>query len=100
MTAVHRDVQTAGETQAEDQGLTRYVADFVAGTTLAALPQVAVDNGKKSILAGLRLALSGSVAKSGELVRRPLADLNLGAGPSTWPGSGPTVGQSSAAVPT
>ncbi|HEY9550066.1 MAG TPA: MmgE/PrpD family protein [Kiloniellaceae bacterium] len=88
MTAVHRDVQTAGETQAEDQGLTRYVADFVAGTTLEALPQVAVDNGKKSILDGLGLALSGSVAKSGELVRRHLADLNLGAGPATVIGSG------------
>src|SRR3546814_2868990 len=97
MTAVHREVQTAGETQAEDQGLTRYVADFVAGTTLEALPQVAVDNGKKSILDGLGLALSGSVAKSGELVRRHLADLNLGAGPATVIGSGLKVAPSFAA---
>lgn len=88
MTAVHRDVQTAGETQAEDQGLTRYVADFVAGTTLEALPQVVVDNGKKSILDGLGLALSGSVAKSGALVRRHLAELNLGTGPATVIGCG------------
>src|SRR3546814_671273 len=87
MTAVHRDVQTAGETQAEDHGLTRYVAYFVAGTTLEALPQVVVDNGKKSILDGLGLALSGSVAKSGALVRRHLAELNLGTGPATVIGS-------------
>src|SRR3546814_645913 len=88
MTAAQRDVPTAGETQAEAEGLTRYVADFVAGTTLEALPQVVVDNGKKSILDGLGLALSGSVAKSGELVRRHLAELNLGAGPATVIGSG------------
>src|SRR3546814_4037101 len=88
MTAAQRDVPTAGETQAEAEGLTRYVADFVAGTTLEALPQVVVDNGKKSILDGLGLALSGSVAKSGELVRRHLAELNLGDGPATVIGSG------------
>src|SRR3546814_6331997 len=61
--------------------------DFVAGAALDDLPQVVVDNGKKSILDGLGLALSGSVAKSGELVRRHLADLNLGTGPATVIGS-------------
>jgi 2-methylcitrate dehydratase PrpD len=43
--------------------------------------------GKKSILDGLGLALSGSVAKSGEYVRQHLADLNLGDGPATVIGS-------------
>ena len=64
-------------------GLTRYVADFVRDTMLDDLPEVVVANGKKSILDGLGLALSGSVAKSGELVRGHLAGLNLGAGPAT-----------------
>src|SRR3546814_8838583 len=86
MTAV-LDAKAAGKASAEGEGLTRYVADFVAGAALDDLPQVVVDNGKKSILDGLGLALSGSVAKSGELVRRHLADLNLGTGPATVIGS-------------
>ena len=87
MTAALKDAKTAGKAKAEGEGLTRYVADFVAGTALSDLPKVAIDNGKKSILDGLGLALSGSVAKSGELVRRHLADLNLGKGPATVIGS-------------
>lgn len=87
MTAALRDAKSAGKPEAEGEGLTRYVADFVAGTALSDLPQVVVDNGKKSILDGLGLALSGSVAKSGELVRRHLAELSLGAGPATVIGS-------------
>jgi len=91
MTAVLKDAKAAGKAAgkaaAEGEGLTRYVADFVADTAMSDLPQVVVDNGKKSILDGLGLALSGSVAKSGELVRRHLAELNLGKGPATVIGS-------------
>jgi len=87
MTAVLSETKAAGQTDAAGEGLTRYVADFVESTGLGDLPQVVVDNGKKSILDGLGLALSGSVAKSGELVRRHLADLNLGKGPATVIGS-------------
>ncbi|MGF1631802.1 MAG: MmgE/PrpD family protein [Kiloniellaceae bacterium] len=87
MTAVLTGAKTAGKAGAEGEGLTRYVAEFVEGAGLSDLPQVVVDNGKKSILDGLGLALSGSVAKSGELVRRHLAELNLGAGPATVIGS-------------
>src|SRR4051794_36105727 len=67
--------------------LTWQVADFICGTAVTDLPANVVDLGKKSILDGLGLALSGAVAKSGELVRRHLADLALGSGPSTVIGS-------------
>ncbi|MBI5277242.1 MAG: MmgE/PrpD family protein [Burkholderiales bacterium] len=67
--------------------LSGYVADFICGTQIADLPGDVVTLGKKHILDGLGLALSGSVARSGELVRRHLADLNLGAGPATVIGS-------------
>lgn len=87
MTAALSNAKTADNAEAKGEGLTHYVADFVAGAQLADLPQVVVDNGKKSILDGLGLALSGSVAKSGELVRRHLDSLNLGAGPATVIGS-------------
>ena len=86
MTAALSETQTAAK-DTSGEGLTRYVAEFVESASLADLPQVVVDNGKKSILDGLGLALSGSVAKSGELVRRHLADLHLGTGPATVIGS-------------
>jgi 2-methylcitrate dehydratase PrpD len=73
--------------QVGGDNLTRYVADFVCTTQSADLPEDVVALGKKSILDGIGLALSGSVAKSGELVRRHLTDLNLGAGPATVIGS-------------
>ena len=73
--------------EAAHDGLTWQVARFICGTAAADLPSNVADLGKKSILDGLGLALSGAVAKSGELVRRHLADLSLGAGPSTVIGS-------------
>jgi 2-methylcitrate dehydratase PrpD len=63
--------------------LTRYVADFVCGTRLQDLPADVVALGKKSILDGLGLALSGGATPLGAMVRRHFADLNLGAGPAT-----------------
>jgi 2-methylcitrate dehydratase PrpD len=62
---------------------TRYVTEFVRSTDLADLPDEVAALGKKSILDGLGLALSGSVAKSGELVRRHLTSLGLASGPAT-----------------
>lgn len=70
-----------------DNGLTKYVAGFICDTSFGDLPGDVVELGKKSILDGLGLAISGSVAKSGQLVRRHLLDLSLGAGPSTIIGS-------------
>ena len=87
MTAATTNAGATGQPGAEDEGLTRYVAEFVAGTSLGDLPAVVVANGKKSILDGLGLALSGSVARSGELVRRHLAELDLNVGPASVIGS-------------
>jgi 2-methylcitrate dehydratase PrpD len=71
-----------------DQGsLTGYVADFVVKTRFDDIPQEVVALGKKSILDGLGLALAGSVAKSGALVRRHLDALGQGAGRATIIGS-------------
>ena len=69
------------------QGLTVDVADFIRATRIDDLPEAVIENGKKSILDGLGLALSGSVAKSGEYVQRHLSGLNLGPGPATVIGS-------------
>ncbi|HJR23300.1 MAG TPA: MmgE/PrpD family protein, partial [Dongiaceae bacterium] len=63
--------------------LTRYVATFIAGAKFDDLPSDVVALGKKSILDGIGLALSGAVARSGELVRKHLDSLNLAAGPAT-----------------
>ena len=76
-----------GKAETTDGGLTAYVAGFIHETEASDLPEDVVALGKKSILDGLGLALSGSVAKSGELVRRHLSDLGLGAGPATVIGS-------------
>jgi 2-methylcitrate dehydratase PrpD len=72
-------------------GLTKYVAAFIEQTRAEDIPGDVIALGKKSILDGLGLALSGSVAKSGELVRRHLDDLGIGSGAATVIGSGRRV---------
>jgi len=67
--------------------LTAYVADFIASTKYTDLPKDVVQLGKKSILDGLGLALAGSVAKSGALVRRHLQGLGCTGGASSVIGS-------------
>ena len=79
------------ERTAVDVELTRYVAEFINETRAEDLSAEVVDLGKKSILDGLGLALSGSVAKSGELVRRHLDELGLGQGTATVIGGGRKV---------
>jgi 2-methylcitrate dehydratase PrpD len=74
--------------QPADQQLTRYVAEFIQGTQLKDLPPEVVVLGKKHILDGLGLALSGGASHCGELVRRHLGELGLGAGPATVIGTG------------
>jgi 2-methylcitrate dehydratase PrpD len=63
--------------------LTRYVSDFICSAKPSDLPQDVVALGKKSILDGLGLALSGGASHCGGLVRRHLGELHLGAGPAT-----------------
>ena len=76
---------------AKKTGLTTYVADFVVSTTVEDLPGDVVALGKKSILDGIGLALSGSVAQSGVLVRRHLDELGLAPGAATVIGAGRKV---------
>lgn len=71
----------------ETTGLTLEVAAFIHGAKIGDLPEMVLANGKKSILDGLGLALSGSVAKSGEFVRRHLDDIGAGSGTATVIGS-------------
>src|SRR5882724_2727916 len=59
------------------EGVTKYVAQFVADTTFAQMPVDVLELGKKSILDGLGLALAGSVAESGPLVLKYLRNLGL-----------------------
>ncbi|WP_406857774.1 MmgE/PrpD family protein [Alsobacter sp. KACC 23698] len=73
----------SAKTAADRADTTWYVAEFVHDAQASDLPSDVVALGKKSILDGLGLALSGSVARSGELVRRHLDDLALGDGPAT-----------------
>ncbi len=73
--------------QSKGNGLTAEVARFVLGTEAGALPAVVVENGRKSILDGLGLALSGSVAQSGVLVRRHLDDISAAGEGATVIGS-------------
>ncbi len=59
------------------RGLTDEVVDFITGTQGSDLPDDLIELGKKSILDGLGLALSGTVAKSGELVATYLSSMAL-----------------------
>ncbi len=49
--------------------VTGYAADFIVNTRYADLPGEVIELARKSILDGLGLALCGSAAKSGEIVR-------------------------------
>jgi 2-methylcitrate dehydratase PrpD len=67
-----------------EQKITHEVADFILRTTVRDLPAEVAEAGKKSILDGIGLALAGSVAKTGDLVRTHLQSLALAAdGPAT-----------------
>jgi 2-methylcitrate dehydratase PrpD len=64
--------------QAADQdGLTRRVAEFIVRTRYADLPHEALDLGKKSILDGIGLALVGSAGAIGRLTHTYLQSLGL-----------------------
>jgi len=56
-------------TSRRGEGLTREVGAFVVQTGFEGLPAELLELGRKSILDGLGLALSGSVAKSGQLAQ-------------------------------
>jgi 2-methylcitrate dehydratase PrpD len=56
---------------------TSYVADFILNTHYADIPAEVLELGRKSILDGLGLALSGSIADSGEIVRKYLTETGI-----------------------
>jgi 2-methylcitrate dehydratase PrpD len=78
---------SAERLKVDPASLTGEVAGFVASRRYADLPAEVVTLGKKSILDGLGLALAGSVAKSGALIRRHLQGLGCSGGTSSVVGS-------------
>jgi len=85
--AAHEGTATPQSTPA----LTVEVAEFVHRTRYDDLPKELIELGKKSMLDGLGLALSGSVADSGRIVRTYLDGLGLNKSGATVIGSGMQV---------
>lgn len=65
------------------QHLTKYVADFVASTKYEDIPANVIELGKTSILDGIGLALCGSIAKTGTLIRHYIHGLGCTTGDAT-----------------
>ena len=59
-------------------GLTRYVAEFVANTKYEDIPPDVIELGKKSILDGIGLALSGSKAETADLIQNYVKQFSFG----------------------
>ena len=74
-------------TSSYGEGLTQEVAAFVVETGYEKIPSEVIELGKKSMLDGLGLALSGSVAESGKITQRYLKNQGL-IGESTVIGTG------------
>src|SRR6202167_5528466 len=75
----------------EPPAVTSCVADFIINTRYPDLPPDVIELAKKSILDGIGLALCGSVAKSGEIIRDYLHSNGL---VSTGPHSATVIGSS------
>jgi 2-methylcitrate dehydratase PrpD len=71
--------------------VTSYVADFIVSTSYTGIPGEVIELAKKSMLDGLGLALCGSVAASGEIVRNYLKSNGL---VSTGPQAATVIGSS------
>jgi 2-methylcitrate dehydratase PrpD len=73
--------------RADTPAATGYVADFIVNTHYGDVPAEVIELARKSILDGLGLALSGSVAETGEIVRKYLSSSGLAGGGATVIGS-------------
>lgn len=67
--------------------LTGQVAEFVVHTQFSEIPAETIELGKKSILDGLGLALSGSKAETAGLIEQYIKSLGCGSGSATVLGS-------------
>ena len=67
--------------------LTAHVAEFVVNTQLSEIPRETLELGKKSILDGLGLALSGSKAETAGLIEQYVKSLGCGSGGAAVLGS-------------
>jgi 2-methylcitrate dehydratase PrpD len=67
--------------------VTARVAEFVVGTQLSEIPDESIELGKKSILDGLGLALSGSKAETAPLIEQYIKSLGCGSGGAAVLGS-------------
>jgi len=67
--------------------LTAHVAEFVVNIQLSQIPGETIELGKKSILDGLGLALSGSKAETAPLIEKYLHSLGCGSGGAAVLGS-------------
>ena len=68
---VSRGVSQAADTSATPDA-TGYVASFIVDTRYSDIPAPVLELARKSILDGIGLALSGSIAETGEIVRKYL----------------------------
>src|SRR3989304_4418008 len=59
----------------DEPSLTAYVAEFIVRTRASGIPADVMRLGKRSILDGIGLALAGSAAECGHLVRKHLRSL-------------------------
>src|ERR1700686_5348805 len=67
----------------ETKGLSKSAAEFIVSAKSEDIPADVIELGKKSMLDGFGLALAGSVANSGPLVRKYVETLNSGGGKAT-----------------
>ena len=74
-------------TSSYGEGLTREVTAFVLETGYEGIPSEVIELGKKSMLDGLGLALSGSVAETGVILKKYLEQQGL-SGQTTVIGTG------------
>ena len=80
--------QTPPQPASHNEEITRYVAGWVAGARFSDIPPAVLELGRKSVLDGFGVALAGSVAETGGIVRRYLGTLGLSSGSATVIGSG------------
>jgi 2-methylcitrate dehydratase PrpD len=67
----------------ETKGLSKYAAEFIVSAKSEDIPADVIELGKKSMLDGFGLALAGSVANLGPLVRKYVETLNSSGGKAT-----------------